>query len=377
MMSAQKQHSGQQHRGGARHGQVWSLDYTIGFLLFLFSLLLALSVLGKTVLRHDSFSELVDTADAASERLLSTGYPVGWRNDTILIPGLLTDDKLSMRKTERLLALPAERSKALLDVKDGWALTLTEKNGTLLPVSDACHIGSTVTETKSLWTRNRTLSAWPAGRLAQNLSGENLSLTLPANLSSFLANLSDVEVAVMESPRLGQQARPYDSEKGKALEEFVRLGGTLLLIGDLNLTEAFDLNLTLLNASDDAVALPGEETFLNLSGTIANVSVGDWAITDHGQDGYASLARLSDGREYAATFRYGDGDVYYLGGLNGTMNGETLFAHILRSLTAAARAPTATCTSVTLPDAADRVVVRRMAAYKGRIVTLTIALWED
>ncbi len=361
-----------------REGQVWSLDYTIGFLLFLFTLLLALSLLGKTVLHQDDFAALSDSATVASDKLLSSGYPVGWRADDVIIPGLLTDDRLSMRKAERFDVLSPEEARALLNLDAEWALTLVRKDGSLLPILDDCYLGSSaVTETKSVWTRNRSLSLWPAGRLAQNLTAANLSVTTPANLTAFLDNLSNVELAVLESPRLGQEAHPYDSEKGEVLREYVRLGGTLLLIGDVNLTEAFGLNLTRVNTTDDATAQ--NDTFLNLTGTIQNVTDTDWAVTDTGQDHYVSLARLSDGRDFAATFRYGDGDVYYLGGLNGTMNdtGEPLLARVARALAAAATAPTATCTSVELPSAKQRVVVRRLVAYDGEILTLTLSVWEE
>ena len=366
-----------------RRGQVWSLDYSIGFFLFLIALLLAISVLARTVLRANDFPELHDGAEALGEHLMGTGYPTYWRLDNLVSVGLLTDGKLSMRKAERLLTLADadyEASKGFLNTRHEWALSFEDGNGTIVPIADACVIGSPdVIQDRTLSTRNRSIGHYgTSDRLLSNLTGANITLSNPATLSDFLDNLSRYEIAILEEPMLGTAKHPYDAEKAQALEAFVRQGGILLLIGDLNLTEAFNLNLTLVNTTTEAFSQATNDTFLNLTGTISGITEDEWALKKQDEYRYERLAALGDGRDYAARFSYGDGDVYFLGGLNGTMNatGESLFGRISRSLAEQSETVTATCGGLELPDARNRIAIRRLLAYRGKILIMTIYAWD-
>ncbi len=371
------------HGRAGRPGQVWSLDYSLAFFLFLVAFLLAISVLARTVLRADDFPELHDGTEALGEHLMGTGYPEYWRLDNLVSVGLLSDGKLSMRKTESLLALTEtdyEASKGFLNTRHEWALSFEDGNGTIIPIADQCVIGSPeVTQDRTPSERGRSIGYYgTSNRLLSNLTGRNVTVSTPASLADFLDSLPSYEIAILEEPELETAEHPYDAEKAEALEGFVREGGILFIIGELNLTEAFSLNLTLVNTTADALSQATNDTFLNLSGVVSGITEDGWALKEHGEYRYERLAALGDGRDYAARFSYGDGDVYFLGGLNGSMNdtGEPLLGRVGRSIAAQAGTATASCAGLELPDARNRIAVRRLVAFHGKILILTIYAWD-
>ncbi len=375
-------------------GQAWSFDYMIGSLLFLFTLLIVISALGRTVLLPDSFAEVTGSVEALSEQLLAEGYPRHWRQGNVTALGLLTDGELSMRKAEHLAAIITDdygASKTLLNARYDYAVTLRHRNGTVLPVATSCVLGSDdVTVTANATTRRLDVGYYAGPGSAQSLDDavEALNGTTMQDdeLEAFLATIRRRELVILEAPNLAVTAPPYDDEKADLLEAFVARGGTLLLIGNVNLPEAFSLNLTLVGAlapvPTTANGTAVTDSLLNLTGLeVTGIPATAYALNRSDQQQYESLAQLPDGHDYAARFTHGDGTVYYLGGLDGSIpaTGETLLAAVERGVNRTATPPSVSCADVELPvgDAKQLVVVRRLVAYRGEIITLTVAAWEE
>ncbi len=370
-----------------KEGQVWSLDYTFGLIFFLFALLLAFALLLRTTLVDDGFSDLHAAAEAASERLMSVGYPPDWRSDDVVSPGLLTQDRLSARKAERLEELARDeyaRSKGLFGSPYDYVVTFQEKNGSFLPLEDRCFLGSSdATEQKSVTIAPMPIAYYARSTAPQALLPTMVSLnaTLFADdqLSELLSSLAAYRLVVLEEPRLSTVKEPYDAQKAASLERYVARGGILLLVGEVGLDDVFSLNLTPLNVSVDATGTTVEEPFLNLTGlTVTGIPLDALASSSASQRRYQSLALFPDGRDYAVRFTYGDGDLLYLGGLEGFFGGTSLLDHVAAALTANAIRPVAACENVTLSFAEPRniVTVRRLVALDGRIVTMSVTLWE-
>lgn len=378
--------SGGRRKGKGTRGQVWSLDYTFGMLLFIFSFLVVAGVLARTLLLGDSFPDLLVSAETMGDRVMGTGYPVYWRSSDVVAAGLLTDDRLSLRKAEAFAAIAEDDyglSKRLLGIRHDYALSFEEADGSIVSIGNVCAIGNA--------SQQRTLSdeRLPVGYYAASYPSSarldpamwNASVFDGNGLDELLANASAYRFIVLEHPRLGDVATPYDAEKATLLEEYVRLGGTLLLIGDVNLTEAFSLNVSLINTSVGNLTGAFDEGLLNLSGKgVDDIPEDDFALMAASQDGYESILPLGDGRDFAARFAYGDGDVYYVGGVNGTMNGtgETFAAYLTLRLNVSSMAEVANCTSVAprYDGAKHRIAVERLVASGGRILLLRMAVWE-
>ena len=363
-------------------GQAWGLDYTLGLLLFIFTVLLVLGVLLRTVLVRDAFSDVVRSADAVSEQLMTPGYPSSWRAADVITAGLLTENELSQRKAERLAAMADadyNGAKNILNTKYGYSITLLERNSSLIPIGAWCRIGAG-TEQKSVANVARASAYYGDGGLKSLVASHNGSLYGAEDLPLLMESLRSYDLIILEEPNLATAARPYDAQKASMLQEAVLRGATLLLVGNVNLTELFALNITAINATDNATGTSANDTLLNLSGaTVDNVA--GFALTQNGQERYEPLATLPDGRDYAARFTYGDGDVYYLGGLTGTLTatGETLLNHVLASLDQAFSTQLANCSAVSIPsqDVRNLVQVRRLIAFQGRMVLMKVNIWES
>ncbi len=374
----------------ARRGQVWTFDYTVGFLLFLFALLVVLSTLVKTVLVPDDFSDVARSADAVSQRLMGAGYPPSWRSDDVISAGLLTDDGLSMRKAGYLAALAQgdyDGSKALLDTRYEYAITLQERDGSYVPIGASCFIGSPSVSAQQTPLRRPVRTAY----YAYDAGGEQLLPAMEAlnatvyegdRLGALLTDRTNYDLIVMEEPRLSATTPPYDAQKAADLEDFVQRGGTLFLIGNVSLPELYGLNLTPANLSPSAAGTGVNDTFLNLSNqTISSIPATASMISFTNESRYESLVASTAEQDYAAAFTDGDGDVYYLGGLAGTINGtgEPLLNYTADRLNATSLQDSADCAAVAIPSTGVQhlVAVRRLVAYQGRILIMTVTVWEN
>jgi len=364
------------------------MDYTAGFILFLLTVLIATTLLVRTAFRENTFDAVRRSAESASQQLMGTGYPSSWRTDDVLSVGLLTDGRLSVRKAERLAALASEdydRTRQLLNTPYQYAITFQERNGSLRQIAGGCRIGSTAaTEQKTVNKEVIPIAYYTRSNGTQLLSSLLASLNATHysddELAGMLENLSDYRLVVLENPSLGGIASPYDAQKAQDLESYVADGGTLLLIGDPGLPELFDLNLTAVNGSGNSAASTGEnDTLLNLSGLTVD-DVDGSLLTAGDEQRYRTLDNVTPLLDHAATFVVGDGDVTFLGGLGGTINqtGESLLDHVSEQLNASAFVDVADCQSVEVPSASAQnlVAIRRLVADRGRILIMTLYVWE-
>ena len=365
-----------------RRGQAWSIDYTIGLLLFLVTFLTVLAVLSRTVLVKDDFPDMVRASDALSSQLMADGYPASWRTDDVIAAGILTENEFSSRKAEQLATIAAANygtSKDLLNIQYDYVVTFTDRNGSLLPLLTWCRIGAG-TEQKTIANRTLPAAYFGAGNLNGTLAAGNATLYDASTLTALLNNGRAYDLIVLEQPDLAAVPSPYDAQKAQLLTDAVNHGATLLLVGNVNLTELFGLNITAINGTSNATRTGVNNTLINLTGA-ATINVTGYALKPSGQQRYVSLATLpaADGRDFAAKFEYGDGDVYYLGGLAGNVTvNETFLARIQASLNQTLHPATATCTGVTIPSSTAKhvVKVRRLVADHGRIIIMTIMIWE-
>lgn len=360
-------------------GQIWTMDYILGFLLFFVALLISLHYLITVAAQNDDFAELVASSNRLSEQLVATGYPTDWRAD-VVTPGLLTDGRFSPRKAALLLA--HNDSASLLGTEYPYTVTLEQPNGTLLPITDECFIGTnTTTQQRVTFETIQSIAYYHrgGGSYSGTINGLNGTVFTDDELATLLANITAYDVVVMEEPNLADVAAPYDAEKAERLETFVRRGGILILAGLVNLSEAWNLT-TLAAPSDNPVGTGSNDTLLNLSNYTLTNLVDARVLNVTGLRRYEPLAVHDDDTAFAARFTHGDGDVYYLGSVNGDVNetSEPLLNHLIRNFVDAVTVPTADCLNVTLPaaDARHLVTVHRLVPYKGRTLTMNIYQWE-
>ena len=94
-----------------RSAQVFSLDFIVGFVMFMIILVIA----GKqliNIIPSNSYSQLYDENVYLSNTLLQPGYPSDWNAGNVLIPGLAENNSLDVGKLTNLNAFTFDEQKS-------------------------------------------------------------------------------------------------------------------------------------------------------------------------------------------------------------------------------------------------------------------------
>ncbi|OIO65408.1 hypothetical protein COY28_02010 [Candidatus Woesearchaeota archaeon CG_4_10_14_0_2_um_filter_57_5] len=108
--------------------QTWTLDFIVSVALFMLTLLLVARLLTNT-LEEPTFPRMSRDAMVISSHLMSEGIPSNWTNDTVIIPGLLSNGQLNTTKWAQLHDLPYDTLKDLFHTPYDIALYLQNASG--------------------------------------------------------------------------------------------------------------------------------------------------------------------------------------------------------------------------------------------------------
>ena len=116
--------------------QTWIFDFLAGFLMFVFLLILSISLLDSIDARSD-YENVQRQVDLLSNALISPGFPHSWDVSSVVLPGLLSEDKLDYDKLDAFDALGYGRSKALLQVTGEYWFYFKNASG-IMEVNGKC-----------------------------------------------------------------------------------------------------------------------------------------------------------------------------------------------------------------------------------------------
>jgi|GEM_PF-4129935 len=353
-----------------KKGQAWSLDYAISLALFIASIIAAVSIIGPDLI-HENYPLIKNEAEVFSEQLMSSGSPEFWNVNDVIRPGLLTDNKISSKKLVYLSELSLEK-------KYEYAIVLKELNKSIIPIGKECVLGSSsVIENKNIVSKNKMGAYYYSGDNQLLTMSNKLNLTIYTNFSSLINNMLSYDYLILEQPLL--KVNPDDNlleyKKSEALEEFVREGRDLFIIGDLGIN-IFNLDLSI---NDSNATVVYEDDFVNLTNNTEISFSGDsFTINNSGKRNYQTIAKINNQQDAIAKFNYGDGFIYYLGTINGNIanTSETLLEHFEQSINQSNSYEGVNCNNYSLPTTKNMVVVKRLAPYNGRIVELNLYMWK-
>jgi hypothetical protein len=125
----------------SRRGQIWYLDFVLGITAFLLMLVVFIAFTDAPVDTR-TLEDILSEAGAISESLVSTGYPVGWTNDTVQRIGI-TDGYQRINETllARFASMSYDRAKGLFGTKYDYVMFFTDKAGTKLVPNGICIYG--------------------------------------------------------------------------------------------------------------------------------------------------------------------------------------------------------------------------------------------
>ena len=119
-----------------KSAQTWIFDYLAAFLMFFFLLIISISLLSSIDAKSD-YEDISREVDLVSSALMSEGFPINWSSSSVILPGLLKNNRLDYDKLAEFDSLGYARSKALLHVRGDYFFYFKDSSG-VMNVSGKC-----------------------------------------------------------------------------------------------------------------------------------------------------------------------------------------------------------------------------------------------
>ena len=129
----------------SKKGQVFTLDFIIGFMLFLMVIVLSVKILLSMPTSETDIS-LHRESVFLSDSVLSEGYPYNWNDSTVIIPGIAKDNRIDLQKLEYMDNLSYGRSKTLYHISNDYVFFFSNSTG-IINVSK-CSYGAPISYTQ-------------------------------------------------------------------------------------------------------------------------------------------------------------------------------------------------------------------------------------
>lgn len=305
----------------AKKSQSWSIDFTIGLLIFLLAITLSVKFINQSD-NSDFFRDLYDESTFISEQLRSEGYPPNWTKESLVRVGLLSEGKLNLTKFSNFTALTYPVSKNYIHTQFEYFMLFEDEYGHMLNISGHCGFGS----------NDMSLSANP-NKAAYYYNAEDFMMAVMANdfsadvYSSSTNNLdnllnpqklSEYNFIFMENPNLGYYSSLDESTIVSLLQNWTRKGNTLFLTQNVNLSLQF-LNANFSDKILEEVS-PANATsrlFFGLPNDEFIVFTNKKTFKKEFPSYYKAIAEYEGSKNPAiATWKYGGGRVFYIADLN-------------------------------------------------------------
>ena len=110
-----------------KKAQAWAFDMMVALAIFMAAIFLFFffSINFKSE-GEDNLNAMQYDGDAAADTLLSSGYPENWNTANVIIPGLLTNEKINQTKLDNFYALDYNKAKSLLNINYNFCLNFSE-----------------------------------------------------------------------------------------------------------------------------------------------------------------------------------------------------------------------------------------------------------
>lgn len=354
-----------------RRGQVWTLDFTLGLVLFSAAAILAYSMITNAV-SDRQYEEVLVQAEDAAELLAGEGYPTEWTNDTVLRAGLNSDRQLSLRKTGELSKLTEDQLRKSLRATDSIYVYATNRSGAVQGIFGECGLGDL---SQAEIENNKTLRAMaiaPGGHPFSDL----LDITIYDNASAY-SDLRNQDIIILEG-NLSNNTDIFDAQIVQSINDAAEKGITIIIVGDPGVpVVGVDVNVSLaeeLQVQGNAgwTLNLSENEILNVTGQIATI---DMPV---GVAAYETIALSNEGKIAYATWVYDGARVWYLAETAGKREDDSDLRLALANATKSMiTVPWPDCDEPEPPAHAKQVAHHsRTIAYHDELITLRVLAWR-
>lgn len=365
-----------------RRGQSWTIDYTIGLVLFLLALGIVADLLVETF-QEQEYEVLVDETLRLSENLLSPGYPQDWAEDVVQV-GLLHEGRFSWRKYYEFANMNESKRLDSFPTRHNYLITL-RKNNTIQEIGEYCGISNAnIPEDKNNTNEYFDTAYYSGGEneLQSWASTNNATIYDSDELKLLLDESHNYRLIIFEDANFTNNINDTFTPRilREELNELADYGPRILLTGDLG--EAVFGTTTNTSSGEGTITNHNEPFFnLNESDTINFTTGYDLTFPNEGEGALGDVGgakRIQTISEGAALWQYGDSRVYYFSSATGDYETQALKDVLMAGLEKARVQSRVNCAiDETEINSLDIASVERIVADRGETATLTITLWRN
>lgn len=360
-----------------KKAQSWTIDFGAGLLIFLLALSLSYGVF-MNVIDDQSYGTLQNDAYRLADMLVGSGYPELWDSSDIIRPGLLSDDRLSIRKLELLTSLSnnelkdyfAVKNFAFFIVDDGVNYTDSIVNFT--SIKNNCFIGDPLSVTVNDFISYKRIAHYGTGSELNNFV--NTYGDLYTNFSSLYSKRYFYDIIIFEDPIFINElsANLSIDQLNTQLEEIASLGTTLIFTGNLSVPLlGVSINLTNITSSSNKSIINHDALFnLNVSDEINFTKTYDLSV-----DSFVTHSKMIAEDNSIFYWQYKDSKVYYFSDVSGSYGALNFKDVIIAGLTNELIKGNYLCTFNGLQKD-NLVMVERLLPFKGSVKKLFIYVWD-
>ena len=121
-----------------KKGQVWTVDFILGLMLFLFTIIIVVRILFNIVV-PDTYEPVYRDAVYLSDKLLSPGYPENWTVNNVIIPGIATQNRIDISRLSKYGQIEYGESKTLMHITSDYIFLF--RNSTSIVNTGQCVYG--------------------------------------------------------------------------------------------------------------------------------------------------------------------------------------------------------------------------------------------
>lgn len=309
--------------------QTWYMDFIIGLLLFIFTLIVYFSYTNNFQNEEKGgLNELLKDSEAVSSSLVLSGYPPNWNNETVARIGIADEQKINETKVRYFREINYSKTKKIFATPYDYLVFFVGNSGQVLNVNGVCGVGSPLVNL-TYKIRSAYYYQDPADSFLKDFmkstfnadiyfadDGSNL-----ADIDGLISNISKYGMLVMEQPALPNSV--YNNYKDE-LENFSSTGGKLMISGQLtsaqgrNLVGATFYKLAGQSSSDLLAIVNKTDQYLALNvGDKIKFRQGYYVENNTASSlpalGFTRLASFNLTNDMAiAKWQYGNGTVYFI-----------------------------------------------------------------
>ncbi len=118
------------HKQSRRTGQVWTMDFILGLIMFIFLALVAVRLLTTTYDSGD-YGRLYREAVYFSDNIVSSGYPGNWTTGLVMLPGVVDDSRLNVSKLQQFSQMDYYATKSLFHITSDYIFFIQNATSTM------------------------------------------------------------------------------------------------------------------------------------------------------------------------------------------------------------------------------------------------------